>query len=68
MPLNIMNIILAPLNNLIMLHTVERNDHNVKRKDYNDKQNDNNAKLIIMVSEMIIMFYAPERPFMHLTV
>jgi len=44
-----MNIILAPLNNLIMLHTVERNDHNVKRKDYNDKQNDNNAKLIIMV-------------------
>jgi hypothetical protein len=47
MLLNIMiiplKIILVLLNNIIMLHTLKRNDRNVKRKAYSDKQNDYNA-------------------------
>ncbi len=39
-----LKIILVPLNSVIMLHTVKRNDQNVKQNDYSDKQNDYNAK------------------------
>ena len=36
--------VLVPLNSVIMLHTVKRNDYNAKRKDYNVKRNDYNVK------------------------